>query len=377
MNPRRNPTTTGRTSKENIMERDSSGRFLPRGQQYSSQQSPQSSLNPGEPRTWSDTGGTYQAEDVCRTGFSSTTAVMSLVGGAALGAVAMYLLDPNEGEERRSRALDAANRVLETTTDAARSAYDTTTHALHDAWDTVSHRAAGAGSAAYAAMPSRKQIRKSGRRMLGRTSDTASDWLDSARNLLPSMPSRPRLERHSKYAMEPMGVSMTAIGALALGLGAMWLMDPRLGRGRRAWLAQKANRVLNETGDFARATGRHLRNKIKGYSHEARGMVSRGGNMLTDNSIAERVRSALGRLGTRGSSIGVSCSGGCVTLTGRCVADDVDTIVSTTRSTYGVSQVNNNLEVGDLYNAPATTNPMAATPSMTPSTSPNTGNVSA
>jgi len=352
-----------RTSKEIVMERDPSGRFLPRNEQ--------SSFSAGESsRPW----GAAETEACPPSGLSSTTAVMSLVGGAALGAVAMYLMDPNEGADRRSRALDAANRALETGTDAARSAYDSAAHSLHGAWDTVSHRAADAGSAAYAAMPSTKQLRKSGRRAFGSAGDTASSWLDSARNALPS---RPRLERHSRYAMEPAGVSLTALGALALGVGAMWLMDARQGRGRRAWLVQKANRVLNETGSFARATGKHLRNKMKGYSHEAASLASRGGSLLTDNTIAERVRSALGHLGTRSSSIGVQCAGGCVTLTGRCVADDVDVIIGTTRDVYGVGQVNNNLEVGDMYSGTATNSPTAATPSMNPSTSPQTGNISA
>src|SRR5439155_978246 len=65
----------------------------------------------------------------------------------------------------------------------------------------------------------------------------------------------------------------TALGLLAgsgIGAAAMWLMDPARGRGRRAWLGQKATRLLNETGDFMRATGRHLANKSKGYYYETR-----------------------------------------------------------------------------------------------------------
>ncbi|MEA2734793.1 MAG: hypothetical protein QOE14_1244, partial [Humisphaera sp.] len=68
--------------------------------------------------------------------------------------------------------------------------------------------------------------------------------------------------------------------------------------------------------------------------------------------------SSLGRLGLKNpSSVAVECTGGCVTLTGRCVADDVDVIIDTTRTTYGVTDVLNQMEVGARFDSPTSSMP--------------------
>lgn len=362
------------------MERDSAGRF--RTNQASNSGPAANASSPSssqaQSRPWDVApggyGSVYESSTACAPR-SAAGNVMTIVGGAALGAVAMYLLDPNQGPERRANALEVANRALETTTDTVSSA-----------WDTMAHRAADAGTSAWAAMPSRKQLGKSGHRLthrvglLGASAGHAAEgWLDSARGMLPSV----RRERHSRHAMEPTEVTLTALGTLALGVGAMWLLDPARGRGRRAWLVQKAQRVINETGKMARATGRHWRNKSQGYYHGTASLAGRGAGAVTDSAIAERVRSALGMLGTRGSSIGVSCTGGCVTLTGRCVTDDVNRVVDTTRDIYGVSSIVNRLEVGDLYatgtpgSTPSSMPSPVTTPTTPASTTPSSGNISA
>lgn len=242
------------------MKRDSSGRFSRR----QGSQSPQASLADRQnPRS--------QAEESCAPA-SMTTGILSLLGGAALGTLAMYLLDPEQGDERRAAARDLARRAFRTTADAARSAYQHTSHVASDAWDKVSEKAADAGAAAYDKLPNGKQLAESASNAASSASDTAHSWFDSARGYLSSR--RPQLERHSDYAMEPAAVSATAVSTLLIGAGAMWMFDPDRGRARRAWLGQKFTRAIHEIGDFARATGRHLRNKSKGYYHEGASAVS-------------------------------------------------------------------------------------------------------
>ena len=58
---------------------------------------------------------------------------------------------------------------------------------------------------------------------------------------------------------------MCALGSLAVGAGLLWAFDPRLGRGRRAWLRDKTNHHVREVGTFFRRTGRHMSNKMKGH----------------------------------------------------------------------------------------------------------------
>jgi len=225
--------------------------------------------------------------------------IAALVGGAVAGTLAMYLLDPEHGQDRRTRARETARRAMEHSGDIARDVYGKTSHALGDAWETVHDKVTETGAAAYKAIPSAQHLhdglQNGGHRLMERARDaagsagsrvsdaahvlsqTAHSLIDSARQRLTRR--TPHLERHSDYAMNPAGVTGAVLGALALGAGAMWLFDPAKGRARRAWLGQKANRVVHEVGDFSAATGRHLRNKAKGYYCETASAVS---NLATD-----------------------------------------------------------------------------------------------
>ena len=345
------------------MQRDESGRFVPRQQR---RRGSSGSTNISGPASAGAMAGAESSpwqqqaseETSCvTTGATATT--LGVIAGAGIGAALMFLLDPDQGRRRRERLAAAASTAAERAGEMA-----------HGAWDTASDKAIEGAAALYAATPSTKELRRGGRRLWGRTSDAVSDasesasdtaggWLDTARSYLPELP-HVHIHRASQHRRS-IGAGTAgagAAGALLLGLGAMWLLDPDRGRGRRAWIGQKTNRLLNETGRFMRATGRHLANKSKGYYHDSRKAVGSAASSLSDTSIAESVRSALGRLGLKSaSSVGVECSGGCVTLSGRCVADDVDVIIGTTRATYGVDNVVNNMELGTSFDSPTTSMP--------------------
>jgi len=206
---------------------------------------------------------------------STMGAAIGVLSGAALGAAAMYLLDPDKGHDRRHHLAEAAEGALETTTDTLRDTWDVLGRGAARAGSSLSDRFSDAASSVSSSLPSRRQLSKRGNRFLknvrrGSSSmassfgDTADSWLDSARSYLPS---RPQLARPTDVSATTAGLGGAA--ALAIGVGAMWLFDPRLGRSRRAWLGQKATRLLNETGQFMRATGRHLANKSKGYYYDS------------------------------------------------------------------------------------------------------------
>jgi hypothetical protein len=303
-----------------------------------------------------------QSESSCLGMQSSLGTAIAVASGAAIGAGLMFLLDPQAGSERRHAARQAAAHAIDATSNALGSTWESVSDSAHDAAEHLT--------------PDRS-TRKSFRRGLGRLTgalgsasddagDTASSWLDSARSHLPSLPSRRSMRRSGQSWLDSAKeylparqtgasastVGLTAAGCIAAGLGAMYLMDPDRGRGRRAWIGQKATRFLNETGSFMRATGRHLSNKSKGYAHKGRRMAAAGVQSLSDSGVAESVRSALGKLGLRREeSVGVNCEDGCVTLTGICVADDVDNILNATRNVYGVVSIRNDMNVSDRYPA--------------------------
>jgi hypothetical protein len=211
-------------------------------------------------------------------GGAGVKTTLGLLAGAGIGAGLMYLFDPYEGAHRRRQLADAAGCAAESTSEA-----------LGNAWETVSERAAEAGSAIAShlpSVPSASDLRRSGRRWFNHASDaageTASGWLQSARAALPS---RPQLRRPTDISGT--SAALGGFALVALAAGAMWLFDPERGRSRRSWIGQKATRALNETGDFMRATGRHLRNKTKGYYYETRSAAECAMENMTGSQPAE------------------------------------------------------------------------------------------
>ena len=334
------------------MERDEYGRFLPRRYQETHRPGPAAAGAAAGAASSPWYGAMTPCEESAARHRGVATA-LGVVAGASLGAAAMYLLDPEQGRRRREHLAEAAGSALESTTDTVRHA-----------WEAGTDKAIEGAAAVYAAAPSRRDLRRTGhglgRRLgsaFGSTRDTAGEWLESAREHLPSMPHR-RSHRHHEHDVSATTAGVGAAGALLLGLGAMWLFDPARGRGRRAWIGQKTHRLLNETSRFMRATGRHLANKSKGYYHETRKGLSGAGQAIGDSTLAEHVRAGLGHLGLRSSSsVGVACQDGCVTLTGRCIADDVDLIIAHVRETPGVGNVVNQMEVADRFGSPSSSAP--------------------
>jgi len=257
---------------EYAMERDSAGRFR-------SGREPQQS------------GRTTRQESCAPSAVGA--GVASLISGAALGVVAMYLLDPKHGAQRRAMARNLAERALESSGDVTRSALHSASHYLGDAWHAARDKVADTASAAQDAMPNGKSMKNGAEKLMNGASsaassvgDTASDWFESAKSYLPR---RAKLEQHSDYAMNPGAVSATALSTMVVGASAMWLFDPDRGRARRAWIGQKITRAIHEIGDFASATGRHFRNKAKGYYHETRSTVQEVGEQVRESSVGQKI----------------------------------------------------------------------------------------
>jgi hypothetical protein len=80
-------------------------------------------------------------------------------------------------------------------------------------------------------------------------------------------------EEHS-HANAIVPVVVGAALFCAAGVGLMWALDPDEGRGRRAELSQRTHRIVTRMGRRFNSTGRHLRNKMRGYAAVARRNVN-------------------------------------------------------------------------------------------------------
>lgn len=288
-----------------------------------------------------------QSRNASNCSSSALTGGLKLIGGAGLGAVLMYLLDPEAGRRRREAWSDKASRAASTTGSVLGNAAEVGGNVAGNLWDmtteagqTMAHRAAQASAAGAAAAShfgsnlaerageTAHDLHYGAHRQARSARKTASGWLGH--------------EEKKRYVPDT-DVAVSAATALAAGLGLMYLLDPTDGARRRSWLLGKATRCANETGDFFRRTGRHLANRSRGMAHDTQSMFQR--DEASDRTVAERIRARLGHLEQPTSDLNVAVVDGRVTIAGRCSPGDVDAVLSTVQGTPGVASIVNLLDV--------------------------------
>lgn len=276
---------------------------------------------------------------------------VSMLGGAGIGAALMYMFDPEAGEKRRELAHRRAAEYAASTGEALGSGWG---HVSHGAQSLASKASDLAGSIGSAAMEGAHAFSRGTRQLGSNVADYASGageqamgWARGARDAVSGYAGRNLQREHHST----LGLTTGAIGALALGAGLMFLLDPSQGRRRRALLRDKTTSMATRGARYAASTGRHIANKASGLAHEAtsavKGMVGAGdGNQVDDQTLAESARSAIGRLQNT-SGVMCRCENGRVILTGSVPASGVEMLVGTVRGLRGVSGVDNRMQIRD------------------------------
>jgi len=128
-----------------------------------------------------------------------------------------------------------------------------------------------------------------------------------------------------------------------VGVGAttMYLLDPDLGRRRRAVVRDKAIRAGRKTWDAADATARDVGQRAAGMTARARAMFET--DTPDDRVLCARVRSELGRATSHPRAIDVQARAGTVALVGDALASEIPAIVRRVESVRGVCEVENQL----------------------------------
>ncbi|HET7599473.1 MAG TPA: SRPBCC family protein [Gemmatimonadales bacterium] len=134
------------------------------------------------------------------------------------------------------------------------------------------------------------------------------------------------------------------INGMILGAGIMYLLDPDRGNRRRALMRDRLTRARRRTGDALGATARDVRNRSVGAVAELRSRF-RNEAEVTDDTLAARVRSTLGRVVSHPSAIAVDARDGRVVLTGSILGDELGELLSRVERVPGVEQVVNELQV--------------------------------
>jgi hypothetical protein len=127
-----------------------------------------------------------------------------------------------------------------------------------------------------------------------------------------------------------------------LGAGAMYFLDPDRGRRRRALLRDQAVGASHYLARQWDATIRDFNNRLSGFIAE----IERFGRSepVSDNQLAGRVRSKLGRFVSDPRAIDVDVHDGHVTLRGPVLASEAQSAFDAIRAVRGVTHVANEME---------------------------------
>jgi hypothetical protein len=302
-----------------------------------------------------------------------TENTLSVLGGALLGAAAMYLLDPEQGRRRREYLGEVTGEAMRATGDAVGPAWETIAERVRDASGRLAEGAGAFGAAAASrASGAAESARDSGSSAYSGARDTLSDWTDalgslgrrftkrasgwghSAREYSSDAAGRARsyLPWHEEEESHATAYTVAGLSAAALGAGLIYFLDPNNGRRRRALAGQQINRIVNDCGRAFNQSGRYMQdlmNRSRGVAHEAR---SRFGGAAREpvapDTLVNRVRSEMGHVVTQASGIDVVADAqGTVTLTGRVLGSEVDRLLTTVNRVPGVNQIVNRLDVCD------------------------------
>lgn len=139
----------------------------------------------------------------------------------------------------------------------------------------------------------------------------------------------------------PAGVSFFA----GLGLGAIgaMLFDPRRGAARRAYVRDRSLATLRRAAHQAQRRGYDLAQRTKGLLYEAKGRWTEG--EVSDEVLAERVRSQIGRPVSHPRALEVTVQNGSVTLAGPILAHEVDDLIERVSRVRGVRSIHSDLEL--------------------------------
>jgi osmotically-inducible protein OsmY len=136
-------------------------------------------------------------------------------------------------------------------------------------------------------------------------------------------------------------MNLTIPFAVALGATAMYLLDPQQGRRRRAMLSDQIASRRRQANRVAAGCARGLAHRMQGIRATARSLLE--SRPLTDEQLAARVRSRLGRVSSHPGAIPVQVEQKRVVLTGAVLMRELPRVVRAVKYVPGVEHVDDQL----------------------------------
>lgn len=134
-------------------------------------------------------------------------------------------------------------------------------------------------------------------------------------------------------------------GGMFIGASTMFLLDPRRGHSRRAYLR-------DQFYHFGKVSLKNFRVVMADLGHRSQGLIAISKTKITrpevlDDVLVERVRARLGHIVSYPRSIEAHVKEGKVILKGQALPEEMDIILSHIRSVPGVKDIVNELNLFD------------------------------
>jgi hypothetical protein len=130
---------------------------------------------------------------------------------------------------------------------------------------------------------------------------------------------------------------MYFLGGAALGAVALYLFDPKVGRGRRRWLKNEVAHGFHDVEDSVEAAGRRLGQRMLGLAAQ----VCADGVLVPDAVLEERVKSRLGHVLRHAKGLAVRADVGEIILSGTAPKAKIAELVEAAKGVAGVHMVRN------------------------------------
>lgn len=135
----------------------------------------------------------------------------------------------------------------------------------------------------------------------------------------------------------------TLASGVGLGAALMYWFDPDKGRRRRALLRDRAVHVFHKTADGLRYVSRGAAQRADAISARTRSLLTQ--TWVSDDVLAERVRSNIGHVLSNPGAIEVTAEDGRIILNGPILTGEVEGLLARVSRVQGVTGVENRLEV--------------------------------
>src|ERR1035437_7438800 len=136
--------------------------------------------------------------------------------------------------------------------------------------------------------------------------------------------------------------TLALMAGLGAGAGLMYLCDPGQGRARRGRLAAQASRMVRRDENKLERHAKDLLHRVQGFAAETASAIMPD-EPVTDDVLADRVRSGIGHLVLHQQGIEVHARDGVVTLEGKLTHAERRRLEKEVKAIPGVKRVDNRL----------------------------------